>query len=51
MNIDYAAIHAAARRERTDAINRLIFAPILAFFRKPQKTELRTELQVASCHS
>ncbi len=47
MRPDFAAIHAAARRERALAIHRLIFAPIVAFFRKPKKVELR----VAACHS
>ena len=44
---DLQQIHAAARRERALAMNRLIFAPIAAFFRRPKRQELR----VAPCHS
>jgi hypothetical protein len=40
-----AAIEAQAHRERVLAMNRLVFAPIAAFFRRPQKTDLR----VAAC--
>jgi hypothetical protein len=41
MRPDLEKIHAAARRERAMAMNRLIFAPIAAFFRRPQKVDLR----------
>jgi hypothetical protein len=41
-------IHADARRERALAMNRLIFAPIVAFFRRPKKAK---QLRVAACHS
>lgn len=47
MRPDLEKIHAAARRERALAVNRLIFAPIAAFFRRPKKQDLR----VATCHS
>jgi hypothetical protein len=47
MRPDLAQLHAAARRERALAMNRLIFAPIAAFFRRPQKLKL----PVAACHS
>jgi hypothetical protein len=47
MRPDINKLHAAARRHRAIQMHRLIFAPIVAFFRKPQKTELR----VAACHS
>jgi len=48
MNVrpDSQQIHAAARRERALAVQRLIFAPIAAWFRRPQKVDLR----VAVCH-
>jgi hypothetical protein len=36
MRPDLSAIHAAARRERALAIHRLVFAPIAAWFRRPQ---------------
>jgi hypothetical protein len=55
MKLDYAtylanpelrsSIHAEARRQRALAIHRLIFVPIAAFFRRPQKVDLR----VAAC--
>ena len=41
MNIDYDAIHAAARRERTLAINRFVFAPIAALVRRLTRPEPR----------
>jgi hypothetical protein len=37
MNIDIARIHAAARRDRALAMNRLVFAPLLALFRRPAR--------------
>jgi hypothetical protein len=46
MRPDLQVIHAAARRERALAMHRLIFAPIAAWFRRPQKVHLR----VAACH-
>jgi len=46
MRPDLQQIHAAARRERALAIHRLIFAPIAAWLRRPQKVDLR----VATCH-
>ena len=36
-----ARIRAAARRERTREINRLVFAPIAAFFHRPAKTKAK----------
>lgn len=47
MRPDFVQMHAAARRERAEAVNRLIFAPIAAFFSRQQKPELR----VAACRS
>ena len=47
MRPEFQKIHAAARRERALAMNRLIFAPIAAFFRRPSKKE---QLRVAACH-
>jgi hypothetical protein len=47
MRPDLEKLHAQARRERALAMHRLIFAPIAAFFRRPQKADLR----VAACHS
>lgn len=41
MRPDLQKIHAAARRERALAMNRLIFAPIAAFFRRLQKPRRR----------
>ena len=41
MNIDYDAIHAAARRERALAINRFVFAPIAALVRRLTRPEPR----------
>jgi hypothetical protein len=38
---------ATAKRERALAINRLVFAPIAAFFRRPQKAKAATALTVA----
>ena len=38
MKIDYTALpvlYAAARRERAQAIHRLIVAPVIAFFARP----------------
>jgi len=46
MRPDIAAIHAAARRERSAEMYRLIVAPIVRFFRRPRRAELR----VAACH-
>ena len=36
-----ASIAAEARRQRAVTMNRLVFAPIAAFFRRPQKLDLR----------
>ena len=47
MRPDLSKIHADARRERALAMNRLIFAPIVAFFRRPKSEQPR----VAACHS
>jgi hypothetical protein len=47
MTPDLQQLHAAARRERALAMNRLIFAPIAAFFRRPK----REPIGVAPCHS
>ena len=44
---DLQSIHAAARRERALAIHRYVFAPIVAFFRRPKRQALRA----APCHS
>jgi hypothetical protein len=41
MNIDYDAIHRAARRERTIAINQFLFAPIVALVRRLTRPEPR----------
>ena len=41
MFIGYNTIHAAARRERALAMDRLIFAPIAAFFRRLVRGEAR----------
>jgi hypothetical protein len=38
-----ARIRAEAHRERTRAINRLVFAPIAAFFRRPKQAAARTK--------
>jgi len=40
-----ASIEAEARRQRALAMKRLVFAPIAAWFRRPQKLDLR----VAAC--
>jgi hypothetical protein len=47
MRPDIATLHAAARRQRAAEVHRLIVAPIVAFFRRPKKADLR----VAACHS
>ena len=41
MNIDYDAIHAAARRERALAMNRYLFAPVVALLRRLTRPEPR----------
>jgi hypothetical protein len=52
MRPDLGSIHAAARRQRNLEMNRLIFAPIAAFFRRPKKSEpQRQATRVAACHS
>ena len=39
--VDYAALHAAARRERAIALHRYVVAPIAAFFRRLARPEAR----------
>ena len=41
MNIDYDAIHAAARRERNLAMQQYVFAPIAALIRRLARPEPR----------
>jgi hypothetical protein len=36
MRPDLSSLHAAARRERAAEIQRLLFAPIAAWFRRPK---------------
>jgi hypothetical protein len=38
---------AEAKRERTRAINRLVFAPIAAFFHRPAKHKTAAALNIA----
>jgi len=45
-DIDLAALHAAARRQRAAEMHRLLVAPLVRFFRRPGAAP-----RVAACHS
>jgi hypothetical protein len=44
-----ARILAEARRERALAINRLVFAPVAAFFRRPKADAKRSAALTVAC--
>ena len=46
MNIDYDAIHAEARRLRTEAVNRHLIAPLAALVGRLFRTEPRKPANV-----